>query len=62
MTLLKIMMKKICLNLAVLLIGITFNASATEVTKIAILDFELNYITSLPNVPEEIIRTASFKP
>jgi hypothetical protein len=56
------MMKKFCLNLALLLIGITFNASAADVTKIAILDFELNDITSLPNVPEEIIRTASFKP
>ncbi len=30
--------------------------------RIAILDFELNDITSLPNTPEEIIRTASIKP
>ncbi|MCF6202684.1 MAG: DUF3280 domain-containing protein [Methylococcaceae bacterium] len=56
------MTKKNSLNMVVLLIGITLNASATDVTKIAIFDFELNDITSLPNVPEEIIRTASFKP
>ena len=30
--------------------------------KIAILDFELNDITSLPNTPKELIRTASIKP
>lgn len=44
------------------LIGIALNVSATPVTKIAILDFELKDITSLPNTPDEIIRTASFKP
>jgi hypothetical protein len=43
-------------------IGITFHVSAAEVTKIAVLEFELNDITSLPNTADEIIRTASFKP
>ncbi len=47
---------------ASLLICIAFNISATPITKIAILDFELKDITSLPNTPDEIIRTASFKP
>lgn len=36
------------------------NAAAKE--KIAVLDFELNDITSLPNTPEELIRTTSIKP
>ncbi len=30
--------------------------------KIAVLDFELNDITSLPNTPDELARTASIKP
>lgn len=30
--------------------------------RIAVLNFELNDITSLPNVPEELIRTAAMKP
>ena len=36
------------------------NAAAKE--KIAVLDFELNDITSLPNTPDELARTASIKP
>ncbi|MGZ5050997.1 MAG: DUF2380 domain-containing protein [Methylobacter sp.] len=31
-------------------------------TRIAVLDFELADITSLPNTPEELARTASMKP
>ncbi len=54
-------LKKISLG-AVLFFGITLNSLAVETTRIAILDFELNDITSLPNTPDEIIRTASFKP
>ena len=54
-------LKKIGLG-AVLLFGITSNILATEVTKIVVFDFELNDITSLPNTPDELVRTASFKP
>lgn len=54
-------LKRIVLGI-VLLFGITFTVSATEVIRIAIFDFELNDITSLPNTDGEIIRTASFKP
>lgn len=46
----------------ILFLGIVFNVSAREITRIAIFDFELNDITSLPNTPDELIRTASFKP
>lgn len=45
-----------------LLFGVTFNILASEVMKIAVFDFELNDITSLPNTSDEIQRTASFKP
>ncbi len=54
-------LKKISLGTA-LFFGIAFNVVATEITRIAVFDFELNDITSLPNTPDEIIRTASFKP
>jgi hypothetical protein len=39
-----------------------FSASCHALPKIAVLDFELNDLTSLPNVPEELARTHSFKP
>lgn len=38
------------------------NHIAVAKEKIAILDFELNDITSLPNTPDELARTASIKP
>ena len=37
-------------------------ACAQAETRIAILDFELNDITSLPHTPQELIRTASIQP
>lgn len=55
-------LKKFSLCAALFLTGISFNVSATEITKIAVLNFELNDITSLPNTPDELKRTASFKP
>ena len=36
--------------------------SAYAGTRIAILSFELNDITSLPNTPQEVLRTASISP
>lgn len=53
---------KFSLCIAILSISITFNISVAKVTKIAVLNFELNDITSLPNTVDEIIRTASLKP
>lgn len=55
-------LKEFSLCAALFLIGMSFNVSATEVTKIAILNFELIDITSLPNTSDELKRTASFKP
>lgn len=49
-------------TVAMLLVGIAFNVFATEVTKVAVFAFELHDITSLPNTPNEIIRTASLQP
>ncbi len=43
----------------ILCLATTFSINAAP--RIAILDFELNDITSLPNTPEEIKRTASIK-
>lgn len=40
----------------------TFCATISAAPRIAILDFELNDITSLPNTAQEISRTASIKP
>jgi hypothetical protein len=42
--------------------GLTLCFSANADTRIAVLDFELNDITSLPNTAKEIVRTASIKP
>ena len=37
-------------------------SNADAAPRIAILDFELNDITSLPNTPQELLRTASITP
>ena len=39
-----------------------FRVEVHAVTRIAVLDFELNDITSLPNTPAERLRTASMAP
>jgi len=39
-----------------------FAATTHAATRIAVLDFELNDITSLPNTPAELQRTASMAP
>lgn len=52
-------MKSILTGLAIVLL-LLGNADAAP--RIAILDFELNDITSLPNTPQELLRTASIQP
>jgi len=44
-----------------MMILLLLSGSVTAGTRIAVLGFELNDITSLPNTPEERIRTASIK-
>ncbi len=43
-------------------IGLIISCSVNADPRIAILNFELNDITSLPNTPEELTRTATIKP
>jgi hypothetical protein len=47
-----------CLSLAAAI----FSTAANAVPLIAVLEFELNDITSLPNTPAEIARTSSMAP
>ncbi|AMK77986.1 MULTISPECIES: DUF2380 domain-containing protein [Methylomonas] len=47
-----------CLSLVMVL----FSATADAELRIAVLDFELNDITSLPNTPAEITRTSGMAP
>lgn len=51
-----------CLLMALILTLPMFYATANAAPRIAILDFELNDITSLPNTQQERIRTASIRP
>lgn len=46
----------------ILAIGLVMSCSVNAGTRIAILNFELNDITSLANTPEELTRTATIKP
>jgi Protein of unknown function (DUF2380) len=48
--------------LKTLAIWLLLLSNADAVPRIAILNFELNDITSLPNTPQEQLRTASIKP
>lgn len=43
-------------------ISLIFSNTIDAASRIAVLDFELRDITSLPNTPEELMRTASIKP
>lgn len=45
-----------------LILSVLLNNPANATTRIAVLDFELNDITSLPRTPEELRRTASMAP
>ena len=54
-------MKMLNRILVVLIINLLLG-SAYAGTRIAILNFELNDITSLPNTPQEVLRTASISP
>ncbi len=54
-------MKMLNRILVVLIINLLLG-SAYAGTRIAILSFELNDITSLPNTPQEVLRTASIGP
>ena len=51
-----------CIKFILLILVLSFCSTVYATPKIAVLDFELNDITSLPNTPEELIRTASIKP
>lgn len=42
--------------------GLAFNGAVQAGTRIAVLDFELNDITSMPNTPDELRRTATIRP
>ncbi|MCF6252109.1 MAG: DUF3280 domain-containing protein [Methylococcaceae bacterium] len=53
---------KHCIRELIISVGLVLCVSANADTRIAVLDFELNDITSLPNTTAEIERTASFKP
>ncbi|MCF7965589.1 DUF2380 domain-containing protein [Methylobacter sp. Wu8] len=50
------------LVLFILVFSVLLTDAATAATRIAVLDFELNDITSLPNAPAELKRTASMAP
>ena len=54
--------QKTGLRFVLFIIGVSLSISVNAITRIAILEFELKDITALPNTPEEIVRTASFKP
>ena len=53
-------MPKIIKPIFILLLAFSINANAEK--RLAILPFELNDITSLPNIQSEKSRTAAFKP
>jgi len=55
-------MKRLFSTLIVLLIPILSGNLAHAAPRIVILAFELNDITSMPNTPQEKVRTASFQP
>lgn len=50
------------LSFLVLVFSALLTGAASAATRIAVLDFELNDITSLPNTPAELQRTASMAP
>jgi hypothetical protein len=45
-----------------LMLSLFFSSNVFASQRIAVLDFELNDLTELPNIPAELVRTASFKP
>lgn len=49
-------------TLTPMVIGLLLLNNADAAPRIAILNFELNDITSLPNTPQEQLRTASIRP
>ncbi|MCX7094172.1 MAG: DUF2380 domain-containing protein [Methylobacter sp.] len=55
-------MNRVKSTLTALAIGSLLLTNADAAQRIAVLDFELNDITSLPNTPEEQRRTASIRP
>lgn len=56
------MNKPLLLKSVLLIFALLINNAAYAEIKIAILNFELNDLTFLPNTPEEQKRTASIKP
>lgn len=47
---------------SILVIYLTFSHPVNAAPRIAVLNFELRDITTLPNTPDELTRTASMKP
>ncbi|MEF3076837.1 DUF2380 domain-containing protein [Methylobacter sp. Wu1] len=60
------MMKLISVRLisvwVMLSMGLVFSGAVHASVRIAVLNFELNDITSMPNTPDELVRTATFRP
>jgi hypothetical protein len=55
-------MKQQCFLKYVLMLSMFLANAVGATTRIAVLDFELNDITSLPNIPAELERTAGLAP
>ena len=55
-------MNSVSIRLVSLFSALMYCSFALAETRIAILEFELNDITSLPHTPKELIRTASIQP
>lgn len=55
-------MNRLNSTLAALALGLLLLNNANAAPRIAVLDFELNDITSLPNTAQEQLRTASIRP
>jgi len=55
-------MNRLTATLIIIIITLFSSSAVNAVQRIAVLNFELNDITSLPNTPQEQVRTASIGP
>ncbi|MDO9162172.1 MAG: DUF2380 domain-containing protein [Methylococcaceae bacterium] len=55
-------MNRLTATLIIIIITLFSSSAVNAVQRIAVLNFELNDITSLPNTPQEQLRTASIGP
>jgi len=55
-------MNRLTATLTIIIITLFSSGAVNAVQRIAVLNFELNDITSLPNTPQEQLRTASIGP